>query len=274
MGSIKQRGDVVHADLGFDDLDRARGGVGPAQSVAEGVTHRDAVDLGGEGAEAVLVGHVLRREGHGEVGAPVVGVFKDDDRALAGGEAGDLDRVLDRLGARVEQRGGLREGARASGRQLFADLDVTLVGVHHETGVGEARDLVGYRVHQGGHGVTDARDRDARTQVQAGGCRRRPPRLLPRPARCRRETPRSAQCSRPPCAAREAPGTWVRAAPVMTLRSVPTCVSSDETMRSPKGCAADPAYRPRRTREKEKTGDVVTRLFPWRRRWDLNPRCP
>ena len=47
----------------------------------------------------------------------------------------------------------------------------------------------------------------------------------------------------------------------MTLRSVPTCVSSDETMGSPNGDAANPAYWPRHREQKEKTGDVVTRLF-------------
>src|SRR5580692_4344518 len=46
----------------------------------------------------------------------------------------------------------------------------------------------------------------------------------------------------------------------MTLRSVPTCVSSDETMGSPNGDAANQAYWPRRREEMEKTGDVVTRL--------------
>jgi len=54
--------------------------------------------------EAVLVGHVLRRERHRQVGASVVGVVEDDDGLATGGEASDLDGVLDRFGAGVEER--------------------------------------------------------------------------------------------------------------------------------------------------------------------------
>ena len=59
--------------------------------------------------------------------------------------------------------------ANVPGRQrgeLFTDLDVALVGRHHETGVGEARDLRAHGVDEGGHGVADARDGDARTEVE------------------------------------------------------------------------------------------------------------
>ena len=111
--------------------------------LAERVGHRRPVDLAGERTEAVLVGHVLRGHRHRQVGAPVVGVVEDDHRVAAGVRAGDLDRVLDRLGAGVEQGGLLRVVA---GRQLgerLAHLDVPLVRRDHEAGVGECRHLVG-----------------------------------------------------------------------------------------------------------------------------------
>ena len=79
MGSIKIAATLWSAHLGLDGLDGARGRLGAGQSVVERVAHGDPVDLGREGAEAVLVGHVLCREGHGQVGTPVVRVVKDDD---------------------------------------------------------------------------------------------------------------------------------------------------------------------------------------------------
>ena len=90
--------------LGLARLGAAR----PAQRVG----HRHPVDLAGERAEALLVRHVLGGQRHRQVGAAVVGVVERDHRLPPGVVAGDLDRVLDRLGARVEQRGALLVGAR------------------------------------------------------------------------------------------------------------------------------------------------------------------
>ena len=59
--------------------------------------------------------------------------------------------------------------ANVAGRErgeLLADLDVTLVGVHHETGVREGGDLGAHRVDQFGHGVADGRHGDAGAEVQ------------------------------------------------------------------------------------------------------------
>jgi hypothetical protein len=71
---------------------------------AVGVGHRHAVELGGEGPELVLVGHVLGRHRQRQVGASVVGVIEGDDRILAGVVPGHLDRILDRLCPGVEER--------------------------------------------------------------------------------------------------------------------------------------------------------------------------
>ena len=89
------------AALALDRLDDHRGAVRPRRPAcapfdersnassaqllragrpAERVGHRHAVDLAGERAEAVLVGHVLRRQRHREVGPAVVGVVERDDR--------------------------------------------------------------------------------------------------------------------------------------------------------------------------------------------------
>src|SRR5215813_889275 len=81
----------------------ARQAAGPAERVG----HGHAVDLTGERPEALLVRHVLGGHRHRQVGAAVVGMVEHHDRVPAGGEPGDLDRVLDGLGAGVEQRGPL-----------------------------------------------------------------------------------------------------------------------------------------------------------------------
>ncbi len=61
------------------------------------------------------------------------GVVERDDGGASGCPAGDLHRVLDRLGARVhEDRALLPAAARRELRQPLADLDVRLVDADHE----------------------------------------------------------------------------------------------------------------------------------------------
>ena len=136
-------GDVGRPDLRLDHRDRAGGGLlaGQARLVAERVGHRHPVDLARERPEAVLVGHVLRGQRHREVGPAVVGVVEDDDGLPAGGQPGDLDRVLHGLGAGVEQRRALLVVAGGQPGQLLADGDVPLVRPDHEAGVGEGGHL-------------------------------------------------------------------------------------------------------------------------------------
>ena len=85
----------------------------------------------------------------------MVGVVERDDGLLAGVGAGDLDGVLDRLGAGVEQRDALRVVARGQPVELLADVDVPLVRGDREAGVGELGDLRG-------DGLDDARGRRCR----------------------------------------------------------------------------------------------------------------
>ena len=133
--------------------------------LAERVGHRRPVDLVGERPERVLVGHVLGGHRHRQVGAPVVGVVEHGDRHPAGVGAGDLDGVLDRLGAGVEQRRPLLVAAGGQLGELLAHVDVAVVRRDHEAGVRERPDLVDDPLDDLGRGVADARDRDAGGQV-------------------------------------------------------------------------------------------------------------
>ncbi len=164
-----QRGEVLDPHLLLDDVECLPGRLGAvATAVAERVGHRRAVDLRGERAESALVGHVLRGQGHRQVGAAVVGVVERHHRLLPGERPGDLDRVLDRFGTGVEQH---RPLLVAAGRHLvepLGDAHVALVRRDHEAGVGE-------RLHLGGHGLRDPRstvadggDRDPRAEVDQG----------------------------------------------------------------------------------------------------------
>ena len=65
---------------------------------------REPVDLRRERPEAILVGRGLAGQAERQQGAAVEAGVERQHRRAAGGPAGDLDGVLDRLGARVEQR--------------------------------------------------------------------------------------------------------------------------------------------------------------------------
>jgi hypothetical protein len=73
------------------------------------------------------------RHGHREERSAVERVLEDHDARLARGRAGDLDRVLDRLGAAVQEQALLVLAG--AGRQVCespADLDVRFVDPDHE----------------------------------------------------------------------------------------------------------------------------------------------
>ena len=162
IGSITTQATLPRADLLVDHVDRPGRRLGAGEPVAERVGHRRPVDLAGERPEAVLVGHVLGGHRHRQVGPAVVGVVEDHHRVAAGGGPGDLDRVLDRLGAGVEQGRLLGVVARASARPRAAHtVHVPLVRRDHEAGVGERGDLLGHPAYDLGCGVADAHDGDA-----------------------------------------------------------------------------------------------------------------
>ena len=105
------------------------------------VRRRGAVNVGRERPEALLVDE-LGGHRHRQVRAPVEGAVEDDDSRTLRRGAGDLDRVLDRLGTGVEEhrlRGGL---ARPELVQPARHLDVRLVHPDHEALVQETVDLL------------------------------------------------------------------------------------------------------------------------------------
>ena len=91
------------------------------------------VDLGGKRPHALLVRHRLGRQRHANERAAVEALIEADDRVALRGVAGDLDRVLDGLGARVEQEPLERPLAGMTRNHALDGLDVALVldhGVH------------------------------------------------------------------------------------------------------------------------------------------------
>jgi hypothetical protein len=89
------RGDVMRAHFLVDLRGRPQGNfLAIVWTIAERVTRRNPVDLGGERSEALLVRHVLRGQRHREVGAPVIAVLEHHHGGALGGVAGDLHSVL------------------------------------------------------------------------------------------------------------------------------------------------------------------------------------
>ncbi len=172
-------GDALGGDLCHEGpLERGEGlgGRGPAVVVGEG----DAVHLGRERAEPRLVRVRLRRHGHREERAAVEGSLERDHRRAAGVRARELDRVLDRLRARVEERRLRRAPERRDLDQPLGQLDVDLVRDDREVGVGEARRLLLHRLDDSRMGVADVQAADAAGEVDEGvavdvGDRRAPP---------------------------------------------------------------------------------------------------
>jgi len=108
------------------------------------------IHLRRERPEALLVGHRLGRHGHGEIGAAVEGVLEADDGGPAGGIARHLDRVLDGLGAGVDEQGPLVVVARRDAVEPFGQRHVGLVGGDRKGRVGEPIELLTHRGHHVG----------------------------------------------------------------------------------------------------------------------------
>ena len=118
----EQARDAVGSDLLVHRGDRqVRAGLAAplgrrAGRATVGVAEGHAVDLGGKRPEARLVGHRLGRERHREQGPAVEGMVEHDDGLTAGEGPGDLDGVLDGLGARVDEEAAFLGRTRARGR--------------------------------------------------------------------------------------------------------------------------------------------------------------
>ena len=84
-----------------------------------------------------------------------------DHRLPAGGQARDLDRVLDGLGARVEEGCARRAGEGSKLSEPLRKLDVPGIGNDGEIGVDEPRCLLLDRLDDVGVAVTDVANADA-----------------------------------------------------------------------------------------------------------------
>ena len=153
------------------------------------VRRGSAVDLRRERAEPLLVGDDLRGHRHRQERAAVEAVVEHDDRGPAGRGARDLDRVLDRLGAGVDEERALL--ALAAGRELgeaAADLDIGLVRADHEALVEVEVDLLVDRGDRGRIVVPEVVAADPAGEVDVAA----PVDVLdPRAERARDDEPRS-----------------------------------------------------------------------------------
>ncbi len=135
---------------------------------AIGVRVRRAVDLGREGPEPLLVRMRLRGHGQGHPRPAVECALERDDRLALRVEARELDGVLDRLGAGVEERSTRLPGDRSQRAEPLRELDVALVRDDREVRVEEPVDLLGDRFDDAWIVVTDVRHADASDEVDEG----------------------------------------------------------------------------------------------------------
>ena len=95
-------------------------------------------------------------------------VLEGDDRVAPGVVAGDLDRVLDRLGAGVDQHRALLVVAGRQPVERLAHRDIALVRRHHRAGVGELLDLALDGLDHCRGAGPDVDDGDAGAEVDEG----------------------------------------------------------------------------------------------------------
>ncbi len=140
-------GDVLGRDVGAEDeVERAQRVRHAGVEAVGGKRHVE--DAGWGNPEFLLIGRHLAGEAHGQGGAAVEAAGEGDDAGPAGGGAGDLDRILDGLGAGREQDGA---GVAGKGRERvepFAQRHIGLIGQDLESGVGIGLELV---LHRGQH---------------------------------------------------------------------------------------------------------------------------
>ncbi len=146
-------GHVLRRHVGQQHLVEARQGVlrqlvgRHADRRPVGIGQRGVEDVGGEGADPGAQRPVLAVEGQAQQSAAVEAVLEADDAAPLGEGAGELDGVLDGLGAAVEERGFARALEAGGFHQLAADLEIPRIGADVEAGVQELARLLA----QGGH---------------------------------------------------------------------------------------------------------------------------
>ena len=158
------RCDLLCGDLG-DERPLERGERGARVRAAVVLRERNPVHLGRERPEPGLVRVRLRGHRHREKRAAVEGALEDDDGGTLRVGARELDRVLDRLGAGVEERGLRRADERRDRDQPFGERDVDLVRHDREVGVREVRELLLRRLDDLRVRVPDVEAADAAGEV-------------------------------------------------------------------------------------------------------------
>ncbi|MNZ44916.1 hypothetical protein D3C78_625540 [compost metagenome] len=162
---VAQGTQALHEGLGVDveatlalnrldddgsDVTRLRVVLEDALDAGDGVVFADAMQLArSQGAEDATrhqahaggVRNDLAGQAQGHHGAAVVGTGEGDHTGAAGGGTGDLHGVFNGFGTGGDQQGFLREVARNALGDLFAQLDVRLVGQYLEAGVGQLGQL-------------------------------------------------------------------------------------------------------------------------------------
>ena len=135
------RGDLLGRNLGREEvLELAEGRFAVRAAVVGG--ERCAVDLGCERPHAELVGVRLRGERHRHQRAAVEGALECDHGGATRVEPRELDCVLDRLGACVEEHRLRGAFERRQREQPLGERDVDLVRDDREIGVREALELL------------------------------------------------------------------------------------------------------------------------------------
>ncbi|MNF77266.1 hypothetical protein D3C84_594070 [compost metagenome] len=130
------RGDVAWLGVVLEDaLDRSDRVVNA--DTVQFVRVQGTEDAAWHQAHAGRVRHDFTGQAQGHHGTTVVGAGEGDHASTASGGTGDLDGVLNGFGTGGDQQGFLGEVARHLGIDLFAQLDVRLVGQYLEAGVGQ-----------------------------------------------------------------------------------------------------------------------------------------
>ena len=148
-------------DEELPQLGERRPRVGAAVVLREG----RPIDLGRERSHSDLVRVRSRGECHRHQRAAVEGALERNYGWPLGVEPRELDSVLDRLGAGVEEDGLRGTAERCSLEQPLGELDVGLVGNDREVRMGEARELLGGRLDHARVRVADVEAADAAGEV-------------------------------------------------------------------------------------------------------------
>ena len=111
------------------------------------VGKRRVEDVGGERPEVLLIGRHFAGQRHSHEGATVKRAGKGDDAGASGKGARDLDRVLDRLGARRDEHRAILLARVDKRVQPFRQRDIALIRSDMETRVRERFRLFQDRRH-------------------------------------------------------------------------------------------------------------------------------